>query len=165
MAWKLNTGLVGAKNEDPALKTKQREIQQLIRTFENRVQVPFGSAVFPELAERLDSLLKVVPTLSKKEVIITALDHILELCETAPERAIENLKIGAFESRGKVNLTTKIPVEMDERLTRLIKRFPEISRRQIAEAGLDLLLSKCETANGGPFLQAETQIAPRVTVQ
>jgi hypothetical protein len=151
MSWKTLSNLVSGRSDDREARTTRQELEKLIRTFDNRVQVPFGAAVYPGIAERLANFGNAVPSIPKRDIILTALHEILEVCEGAPDRAIEALKIGCFESRGKVNLSTKITLEMDERLNRLLKILPGVSRRQVVEAGLDLVLSRCETINGGPF--------------
>ena len=110
----------------------------------------------PEMADRLAGLIAAVPGLTKRDVVLTGLSLVLEACEEAPERALQILRIGAFESRGKVSLGVNVPLDLDHRLGEFVARTPGVSRRDVAMAGIDLVISRCEKINGGPFFVGQT---------
>jgi hypothetical protein len=151
MTWKGITSLVGRKNEDTA-RAKQQAILSLFRNYDARVQADLSVAMPGELADRLDRLIAAVPGITKRNVVLTGVELFLEACENNPESAPQMLKNVGFEARGKVSLCSKIPLALDERLSRFVAAHGSISRRAVAAAGMNLLLSKCEHINGGPFV-------------
>jgi hypothetical protein len=151
MTWKGITSLVGRKIDDRA-KAKQQAILSLFRTYDARVQADLSVAMPGELADRLDRFIAAVPGITKRNVVLTGVELFLEACESNPGLAPQMLKDVGFESRGKVSLCSKIPLALDERLARFVAVHGSISRRAAAAAGMNLLLSKCEELNGGPFV-------------
>jgi hypothetical protein len=135
----------------------QAEIKNLMRTYDSRVQVSLGVSMPPEMADRLADLIIAVPGISRRDLVLTGVEMILQTCEKAPDQIGTLLKIGTFESRGKVTGAVKCPPELDERLTRFVNSVPGVSRRDVTVAAIDLMLAKCERINGGPFPQARTQ--------
>lgn len=105
----------------------------------------------PEMADRLGNLIAAVPALKKRDVVLTGLEEILEVCEQSMEQPPAALKLGAFESRGRTSFGFRLPIALDERLTNFVNCHPGVSRRDVALAGIDLFLRKCEVINGGPF--------------
>jgi hypothetical protein len=133
--------------------------------WETNTNLPFGTVIHPpklsihfvtfsmqtRLAERLQNLVNAVPSLTNRVVILTGMAAVLEQCEQAPDLVDSTLKLGSYESRATVSLNLRIPAELDERLTKLIKSHPKLKRRDVAAAGLDWILARCEAANGGLF--------------
>jgi hypothetical protein len=137
----------------------QDEIKNLMRTYESRVQVSLGVSMPPEMANRFDNLIAAIPDVSRRDFVLTGVEIILQTCEKKPDQTNSLLKLGAFESRAKVNRAVKSPPELDERLTRFVNSLPGVSRRDVAVAAIDLMLTKCERINGGPFPPSKTQSA------
>jgi hypothetical protein len=136
-------------------KVKQQAILSLLRTYDARVQADLSLAMPSHLADRLDRLIAKVPGITKRNVALTGVEMFLEICENSPELASQMLKDVGFEARGKVSLTSKIPLALDERLARFIAAHSGISRRAAAAAGMNLVLTRCEEINGGPFVAPE----------
>jgi hypothetical protein len=159
MNWNPLSALVGKKNDDLDQLTKRQEIAKLIRIYDFRITAPAGAMVPPELSERLTNLASAVPEYTKRDVILTGLTMILEICEHSPGKTAPELKLGGFKCRGQASLGFRTPVELDQRLTKVINSLPDISKRDVIVAGLDLILAQCEAINGGPFPSAQTLAA------
>jgi len=159
MNWNPISTLMGRKNEAPDAQANQQEIVKLIQVYECRVTAPCGVMVPPDMADRLTNLVNALPSFAKRDVALTGLTRILEICEQAPGQTVAELKRGAFKCRGQISLGFRVPVDLDQRLTQLIKSLPGISKRDVIVAGLDLILSKCEAINGGPFLSSNPKAA------
>lgn len=155
MNWNPISALVGSKSDGPDQFTKQQEFSKLIRTYEFRVTAASGAMVPPDLSDRLANVVAVIPHFAKRDVILTGLVMILEICEKSPGQAVPELKLGRFKSRGQSSLGFRVPLELDRRLTNLISSLPGVSKRDVIVAGLDLVLTKCEAINGGPFSSAQ----------
>jgi hypothetical protein len=151
MTWKTIATLTARKDDPPDLPAKQREIRALIQKFDTRVQATLSLSMPPEMADRLATLIVGVPGISKRDVVLTGIDVLLTACEKAPQETRSLLKIGAFDSRGRVSLTVKAPLDLDERLTKFVNQSPGVSRRDVAVSAIDLVLAECEKINGGPF--------------
>lgn len=143
--------LVGRKDQNTEHLAKQREMLGLFRTFDSRVQAMLSVSTPPEMADRLECLVAAVPGISKRDVVLTGIQSMLEACERAPDDVLQILKVGAFKSRGKVTFGVSVPMDLDERLGSLVKTRDRLSRRDVALAGIDFVISKCEQINGGPF--------------
>jgi hypothetical protein len=115
----------------------------------------------PELTERLTNLVTAVPLFARRDVVLTGLTRIFEICEQAPGQFVPELKLGAFKCRGQTSLGYRAPLEMDRRLTQLINSLPGVSKRDVIVAGLDLILTQCEAINGGPFPSANRKADPQ----
>jgi hypothetical protein len=152
---------MGRRNEEPANLAKRLEIEKLIQVYECRVSAPSGAMVPPNLAERLTNLVAAVPTFSKRDVVLTGLVKILDICDRSPGRAVPELRLGTFKCRGQTSLGFRAPMDLDRRLTEVTNSIPEISKRDVIVAGLDLILAECEAINGGPFPSAEILPAPK----
>jgi hypothetical protein len=161
MNWNPLSSLIGRKNEEPAQLAKCQEISRLIQVYDFRVTAPLGAMVPPDLAERLTNLITAAPDLSKRDVVLTGLARILDICERTPTRPVPELKLGTFKCRGQTSLGFRAPLDVDRRLTQFISSLPGISKRDVIVAGLDLILTECETINGGPFPPADIQAASR----
>jgi hypothetical protein len=109
----------------------QDEIRNLMRTYESRVQVSLGVSMPPEMADRLQDLIIAVPGISRRDLVLTGVEIIMQTCEKSPDQIGAMLKIGAFESRAKVTGSVKSPPELDERLTRFVNSVPGVSRRDV----------------------------------
>ena len=161
MNWNPISALVGRKGEGPDQSTKQQEFSKLIQSYDFRVTAPSGAMVPPDLSERLANVVAALPQFAKRDVILTGLVMILEICERSPGQAVPELKLGGFKSRGQSSLGFRAPLELDRRLTNLISSLSGVSKRDVIVAGLDLILTKCEAINGGPFISAQDQMGPR----
>jgi len=145
------TNLSNRKDDSAGQSSKQREIAALLREFDTRIQASLNVSMPPEMADRLEAMVVAVPGISKRDVVLTGVEVLLEACEKAPQETRSLLKIGAFDSRGRVNLTVKAPMDLDERLTKFVNQSPGVSRRDVAMSAIDLVLAECEKINGGPF--------------
>jgi hypothetical protein len=155
MSWKTLSALIGRRDEVPGQSSKQQEIAKLIRLYDFRVTASAGTMVPPQLAERLTNLVNAIPLFAKRDVVLTGLAKILEICERTPGQPVPELKLGNFRSRGQTSLGFRVPLDLDQRLTDLINGRSGVSKRDVIVAGIDLILSECEALNGGPFPSAE----------
>jgi predicted DNA-binding protein len=160
MSWKSLSALMGSnrKDRDSVEQVKQQEITKLIRVFESRVTTNGATMIPPELAERLENLVSAVQVFVKRDVVLTGLSRILEICERSPGQIVPELKLGAFKSRGQTSIGFRVPLDLDDRLTKLVSSRPGLSKRDVVMAGLDLILSECEKVNGGLFASPETRV-------
>jgi hypothetical protein len=115
----------------------------------------------PEMAERLTRFVAAMSAFTKRDVIFSGIAELQEICERTPGQPAPELKLGAFRSRGQVSLGFRIPLDLDERLNKLLRGMPRISKRGVIVAALDLILTRCESINGGPFSWAEAQAVSR----
>jgi len=159
MNWKTISGLISRKDEMQSQAAKQNDISKLIRIYDCRVTASTGAMVPAEMAERLSNLITALPEYAKRDVVLTGLTMILEICERTPKQPALELRLGAFKSRGQTSLGLRSPLELDRRLTKVVQSFPGVSKRDVIVAGLDLILTKCETINGGPFASTQDQPA------
>jgi hypothetical protein len=161
MNWKTISNLMGRKDVTPDQLAKQQEFAKLIRIYDFRITAPSGAMVPPGLSERLANVVAALPQFAKRDVVLTGLVMILEICERSPGQAVPELKLGGFKSRGQTSLGFRAPLELDRRLTNLISSLSGVSKRDVIVAGLDLILTKCEALNGGPFPATQDQAIPR----
>lgn len=151
MPWKNFGSLLGRKGSDPSQSGLDIEIAKLIRVFDCRVNASGSTLIPAELDQRLTNLMSRIPGFSRKDVVLTGLDQLLEICERTPGCPVPELKLGSFKSRGQTSLGFRIPLDLDTRLTGLLRSLPSISKRDVIVAALDLILTQCEALNGGPF--------------
>lgn len=150
MTWKKLTNLIGSAG-DREERGRQSEIRNVFYDFHSRVQASLGVGLPPPLADRIDRLIGAVPGISKKAIVATGVLMILEMYEGSPEKFSQIVKARASQTKGRVALCVSIPLELHERLAKFISTVGNISQRDVAVAGIDLALSKCEALNGGPF--------------
>jgi len=143
--------LTGRKDEEPAKLAKEQEFARMIRVFDSRVTAHASILIPADLAERLSGFINEMPAFSKRDVGLTGLVELMEICEHAPGQRVPELKLGSFESRAQSSFGFRIPMEMEARLRKLLRSLPGVTKRQVICAGLDLILAQCEAINGGPF--------------
>ena len=151
MNWNSISALMGRKNEEPASLAKKQEIAKLIRVYDSRVTACATTSISADLAERLSNFVNEMPTLAKRDVGLTGLVQLMEICERSPGQRVPELKLGSFESRAQTSFGVRMPMELEERLRKLLRSLPGVTKRHVISAGLDLILSQCEQLNGGPF--------------
>jgi hypothetical protein len=133
----------------------------LIGVYDSRVTAQGSAMVPPEMAERLEHFLITFPSFGKREIILAGLAKILDVCERSPGQAVPELKLGAFKCRGQTSLGFRVPLDLDQRLTSVLNSLPRVSRRDVLVAGIDLILTKCEAINGGPFRSSQVTAQPQ----
>lgn len=134
---------------------KQQALLGMFGTYEARVQADLSLAMPPDLASRLEGLMAAVPGTPKRSVVLTGVELLIETCEKDPGLAQQLVKAAGLHSRGKVCLSVKIPLDLDEQLSKFLASNG-ISRRAAAAAGINLVVSKCEQVNGGPFVMPDS---------
>jgi hypothetical protein len=157
MNWKTISGLVGRKDDASDQQTKRLEIAKLIRIYDSRVTAGVATLIPADVAERLSDFISEMRAYAKRDVALTGLVQLMDVCEPAPGQRVPELKLGAFDSRAQTPLGFRIPMDLDDRLARLLRSLPGIRKRHIISAALDLILTQCESINGGPFPSAQMQ--------
>jgi len=152
MNWKTISGLMGRKDEESGQMAKRQQIAKLIRIYDSKVNAGAATLIPADMAKRLSNFVAEMSSFSKRDVVLTGLVQLMEICERAPGQLVPELKVGSFESRGQTSLGFRIPLELDDRLKRLLRSLP------------GLILTECETINRGPFPSADEPV-PAVVVK
>jgi hypothetical protein len=159
----LNTisALMGRNKEEPSQLTKEQQITKLIRIYDSRVTAGTDTVIPADVGERLSDFICEMPSFSKRDVVLTGLAQLMDICERMPGQRVPELKVGCYESRAQMRFCFRIPLELEDRLRKLLRSLPGIAKRHVITAGLDRILTQCETINGEPFASADVQPASR----